>query len=429
MPTNLLMLTLPALRWRARMLLATGLSLFALAALAPRAQAAGGSVLAVGSAVRDDNDAVWDRLLQLAGGRGARVAVFTAPARDPEAAARAILASLAKRGLVGEHIRIGPRIAGQDLAAAVRDPDWIAKVSSAQAVYFSGGAQARLIDLLRPGRQDSPLMTAVRGVFERGGVVAGESAGAAVMSLDIFREPPQDVLALMKRSLVAGSDIDQGFGFVRHDVIVDQHLIRRGRIGRLVHLMQQQGRPLGLGIEEHTAVVVRGDEVEVVGHRGVLVVELNTALVPAAGTLRVQGARLSLLDHGDRFNLNTRRVTPAAARQGSEVALAAADRRAPANEEAYGSAFFNDMLADNLFVTALGRLFTQGLPEVRGLSFATRPAADDLAPTLGFEWRLSVDAGTRGWRAADSPALTLEGVKMDILPVRMAQPLYAPIPL
>jgi cyanophycinase len=411
---------LPAFAQVARWLLA---ALVTGALLATPARAETGSVLAVGSGVRDDNDAVWERLVQLAGGRGARVAVFTAPDGEPDLAARLILARLDQRGLRGEHIRVGPNIPGQDLAAAVRDPEWIAKVEASRVVFFSGGNQARLIDTLRPGGQDSPLMRAVRGVFERGGVVAGGSAGAAVMSDVAFRDPPQEVLTLMKRPLRPGSDIDQGFGFVRHDVVVDQHLLRRGRIGRLLQLMRQSGRPLGLGLEEHTAVVVRGDEVEVVGHRGVLVVEMGDAPAAAGGPLRVSGARLSLLDHGDRYDLASRRVTPAQARRGSPLRLGL-----PPGEEAYGGAFFNDMLADNLFVTALGRLVDQGRPEVRGLSFAAQPAADDPAPALGFEWRLATDAGTRGWRAAGSPALTLANVKMDVLPVTMARPLYAPLP-
>jgi cyanophycinase len=414
-----------ALRITAAMLLATCATL---------AAAQGGSVLAVGSGLRDDNDVVWDRLVQLAGGRGARVAVFTAPDSEPDLAARLILARLDRRGLQGEHIRVGPNIPGQDLAAAVRDPSWVAKVDTARVVFFSGGNQALLMDTLRPGGRDSPLMTAVRGVFERGGVLAGGSAGAAVMSDVAFREPAQDVLSLMKRSLVPGRDIDQGFGFVRHDVVVDQHLLRRGRIGRLLQLMRQSGRPLGLGLEEHTAVVVRGDDVEVVGHRGVLVVDMNDAPVAPGtaakpgGPLRVQGARLSLLDHGDRFDLATRRVTPAAAREAGALPITAGHRRTASDDDDWRVPYVNDMLAEGLFVVALGRLVDSRHRELRGLSFAARPPDDDPAPALGFEWRLALAPDTRAWRAAGSPALTLERVRLDIVPVRMAQPLYTAEP-
>ena len=35
-----------------------------------------GSLVIIGGALRADNDAVWERIVQLAGGKGARIAVF-----------------------------------------------------------------------------------------------------------------------------------------------------------------------------------------------------------------------------------------------------------------------------------------------------------------------------------------------------------------
>jgi len=390
------------------------------------ASPAQGTVMAVGSSVRDDNDAVWSRLIELAGGKGAKFAVFTAPAGDPDGAAQAIIGSLTRRGAAGEHIRVGPRIAGQDVAQAVRDPAWVALVDAAQGVYLSGGQQARLIDTLRPGGKNSPLLDAVMRLFARGGVVAGESAGAAVMSEVIFLAPQQDVLALMKSPLREGQDIGRGFGFVRHDVIVDQHLIRRGRIGRLLAVMQQADKPLGLGIEEHTAVVVRGDEVEVVGDRGVLVVDFTDARRDKAlDAFNIRGARLSLLDHGDRYHLGTRRMTPAAAKLPGRLDVARPDLAGRPGVELYGDTFFNDMLADNLIVTALSRLVDQGHRQVLGLSFATRPTAADPRPDLGFEWRLALTPASTAYRLRPE-RYTIGEVELDIVPVSMQRPLYTP---
>ena len=406
--------------------LAIACAITAALALTAAAAVAQGTVVAVGSGVRDDNDAVWSRIVELAGGAGSRFAVFTAPSGEPDASAAAIIGSLARRGAVGEHIRVGPRIAGQDQAVAVRDPAWVARVDGAQGVYFSGGNQARLIDLLRPGGQDSPLLDAVMRLFARGGVVAGGSAGAAVMSEVMFRDPPQDVLALMKGTLREGADIDRGFGFVRHDVVVDQHLIRRGRIGRLLKVMQQKDKPLGLGLEEHTAVVVRGDEVEVVGDRGVLVVDFTNATRDAnLDVFNVRGARLSLLDHGDRYNLRTRRLTPAAAKLPGQLKVALPDFAGRPEVETYGGAFFNDMLADNLIVTALSRLVDQGHRQVLGLSFAARPAATDAQPALGFEWRLALTPDSTAYLLRPE-RYTIGEIELDIVPVSMQLPLYTP---
>lgn len=387
------------------------------AALFAGTAAATGTVFAVGSAIADDDHELWQRFVALAGGPGARVAVFPTAAGDPERAATAIAAALQRHGAVPDVIRLA---APGDAA----DPARVARVAAAQAIYFGGGAQGRIVDALRPGGRDSPLLAAVQALFHRGGVVGGESAGAAVMSGLMFREPPQDVLAAMKTPLRMGEEIDHGLGFVRPDAIVDQHLVRRGRIGRLLALMQRSGRPLGIGIEEHTAVVVRGDALEVVGHRGVLLVDLAPARPdPQAAFPALQGARLWLLDHGDRFDLGERRLEPSAAkRAGREIDLA----RGRPELEAYGVTGFGDMLADGAFVTALTRLVERGGGVVTGLSFALDPAPAHPRPEIGFEWRLAADAQSRAW-VAGRARYSVAALRLDLRPVRMAQPLYRPL--
>ena len=141
---------------------------------------AAGSVVVVGGALRDDNQAVWQRVVDLAGGPGAHIAVLATASGEPLAAAAGIVANLQRRGAVAQAIPVAPSIPGIDLAAAVRDPRWITQLRTARGVFFSGGAQARLVDTLQPGGRSTPLLDAIRAVHERGGVIAGTSAGAAV---------------------------------------------------------------------------------------------------------------------------------------------------------------------------------------------------------------------------------------------------------
>ena len=380
-----------------------------------------GTTIAVGNGVRDDLHAVWSRIVAAAGGPGARIVVFSASSGQPDRAAGQIIAALEAHGARAEHIRIGPLIPGSDPVAAVRDPAWIARVDAATGVFFSGGRQDHLLDLLLPDGRSTPLLDAVRGVWARGGVVAGESAGAAVMSRIAFREMPSPLLA-MKGRLDAGRETGPGLGFLPEGVVVDQHFLARGRIGRLLPLMVKLAQPLGLGVEENSAAVVRGDEVEVIGEQGVVVIDLARARVPEGlSAFGVQDARLSLLHAGDRFDLRTRRITPAAARAAAPV-----ERSAPGfSGRIEGPGFFPDLLGPGVLAQAMAQAVDGQLAEVLGLSFAGQPEADDPAPDLGFEWRFKADAASRGWGGARG-VYTLAQVRLDVRPVRMARPLYTP---
>jgi cyanophycinase len=387
------------------------------------AAAQGGSVVAAGSAVRDDNHAVWNRIVALAGGPGSRFVVFTASAANPDRAAAQIAAALQAHGALAEHVRVGPAIAGQNPAQAVRDPAWIARVDAASGVYFSGGEQAKLLDLLQPGGRSTPLLDAVRGVFQRGGVVAGESAGAAVMSEIAFREAPEPLLAL-KGVLADGRETGPGLGFVMPGVVIDQHFLARGRVGRLLPMMVRLNQALGLGVEEGSAAVVRGSAVEVVGVRGVLVIDLAQASHDrSAPAFNVRGARLSYLDAGDRFDLVTRQLTPSPAKR---------DRLVDPNAAGFagrfeGAPFHADILGKDAVLHAMALLVDSDRRESFGLAFSARPSPADPAPDLGFEWRFSIAADTLGWSSpASGGDYTLSGVRLDVQPVRMARPLYTP---
>ncbi|MBI3915292.1 MAG: Type 1 glutamine amidotransferase-like domain-containing protein [Chloroflexi bacterium] len=115
----------------------------------------------------------------LARGGGARVVVLpTASAPDgagvPEKWAR----------MGTEHFtRLGARV--DALLALTRADcaraDFVSYVQSADIVYFSGGKPDYLCNTL----VGTPLWDAVRGVLDRGGIVAGCSAGAMVMGAHV----------------------------------------------------------------------------------------------------------------------------------------------------------------------------------------------------------------------------------------------------
>ena len=65
-----------------------------------------GTVVAVGGALRDDNAAVWSRLVALAGGPGARYVVFGTASGDPERSAARVVALLESHGAEAESLPV-----------------------------------------------------------------------------------------------------------------------------------------------------------------------------------------------------------------------------------------------------------------------------------------------------------------------------------
>jgi cyanophycinase len=106
-------------------------------------------------------------------------------------------------------------------------------------------------------------------------------------------------------------DMGEGMGFLP-GVLIDQHFAQRGRLGRLLSALLLEPMVLGFGIDEDTAMVVVGDEFEVIGEGAVTVVDesattynnLNQLLKDEP--LAVFGVKLHILPQGYRFNLKTR---------------------------------------------------------------------------------------------------------------------------
>ena len=132
---------------------------------------------------------------------------------------------------MAEALPVAPKFLWVDLSKVVRDPALIAKVKAAKGIFFTGGVQERIVDVLQPGGQTTPMLEAIWYVYRKGGVVAGTSAGAAIMSTIMFRDAPS-VINVLKGRFADGKQVDRGLGFVGPHLFVDQHFLKRGRFGR-----------------------------------------------------------------------------------------------------------------------------------------------------------------------------------------------------
>jgi cyanophycinase len=154
---------------------------------------------------------------------------------------------------------------------------------------FSGGRQWRLADAYLNTRTHREL----RALLDRGGVIAGTSAGATILGSFLVRGDT-------KGNEVMIGDHTDGFGFLRN-VAVDQHLLRRNRQFDMLEVIEAQPTLLGVGIDEDTAIVVQQDQFEVIGNSYVVIYD-NRRYIPPSGPFY-------FLAQGDRYNLSTREAS------------------------------------------------------------------------------------------------------------------------
>jgi cyanophycinase len=239
----------------------------ALPAAAGVAAEPSGALVIIGGALRPETAEVWQRIVTLAGGAGARIAVLPSAAARPERSGAGIAATLKRYGADAFVVPLAVRLAGSDYRARAEDPALAAAIRGAGGVYFSGGDQALVTQaLLRADGSRSAVLDAIWDLYRRGGVIAGTSAGAAIMSSTMFHDP-RPTLDLLRQGVTPGRDLAPGLGFVGAQVFIDQHFLVRGRFARMLPAMLHAGYKLGLGIDENTAVVVRARRaLEVVGY-------------------------------------------------------------------------------------------------------------------------------------------------------------------
>lgn len=281
-------------------------SMLLCAALRAESATRSGSLLLMGGYERFDNMLVWDEFRRLAGGPGKKVALLAAASSDPQRYTRVMAPHLQRLGLLP--VIVAPELgADGDLRSALDRPEWIATVQAADAVFLLGGDQSRYRKcLLRSDGSDTRMLQAIRAVHRRGGLIAGTSAGTAVMSEQMFVDG-QLPYWMLKLGSQIDKELDQGFGFLPAGWFVDQHFLYRGRLARTLVAMQKTGLKYALGIDEDTAIAVDGNgRVNVVGHSGVLVIDVSHAERDTRiEQFNWRDVRLSYLSHGDQFDLKT----------------------------------------------------------------------------------------------------------------------------
>lgn len=188
------------------------------------------------------------------------------------------------------------------------DESNLLKVENADAVFFIGGDQSNLTrDML-----GTKLLQKIKDLYEKGGLVGGSSAGAAVMSYvmitgnELINKDSTVSFVSIERDNV---EIKEGFGFLKN-VIIDQHFIIRKRYNRLFSLMLDYPQLTGVGIDEATAIIVYPDnKFKVIGDNQVVVIDAaNSILLPESNKPGIENITVHILNNGSIYDLNTHKV-------------------------------------------------------------------------------------------------------------------------
>jgi cyanophycinase len=391
-----------------------------------------GNLVIVGGALSTDNKEVYTRMIELAGGpEKASFAIIPSASGVPVQSWVSISKTLKLHGVKEENIHlINISVMDDNSTKDVDESKWagnandkrIARtIRACSAVWFTGGDQMRtMLALTKSDGGPTPVLEAVWDVYNRGGVIGGSSAGAAIMS-EIMIGNGNSMGALQKGIIKDNGPeneetdallLTRGLGFFPEG-IVDQHFNQRARIGRLiVALMNSKEKCyLAFGVDENTALIYSAADrtIQVAGAAGVTIVNAADAVVSYVNGLPdISNLSVSYLEDGDSYLVTSGELIPAPgkkATRGNEYYK----REHPAQAgilSANGSTF-RDVITINL-------IDNKGCESVSNLNFTDVENA--------FLLTFTKKPGSQGYyleNDREEDEYSVSDIRLDISPVRV----------
>jgi cyanophycinase len=185
------------------------------------------------------------------------------------------------------------------------DPRIVKMIEESSGVFLGGGNQVKLVTTL----SGTPVGEAIWEHYARGGLVGGTSAGAAALT----------------ELTLAGNEVDEegklveqyigpGLGLLGFKALIDTHFTQRRRLYRLFVAIADNPEIMGLGLDEDTAMVVKGEVARIVGKGGVTFVDGrgvrfdNADEVTKGRQLTLSSLRVGIVGTGYTFNLRHREL-------------------------------------------------------------------------------------------------------------------------
>jgi cyanophycinase len=253
-----------------------------------------GTLIAIGGGGNDL--LIMKEFGKYAGGDDARIVVIPTALSDDDmqedSSFSEIKRSLELAGMKGVTI-----LHTRDTARA-NDEEFIAPLKTATGLFFSGGRQWRIADGFLHTRAHEEMFS----LLDRGGVIAGTSAGATIQGSYLARGDTRNNQIMM-------GDHESGLSFITH-IAIDQHVLARNRQFDMFDILKNRPELLGVGIDENTAIVVQADTLEVIGKSYVLLYDGSFWSREGSDLkhLPEDDALFYFLRAGDRYDLAERKI-------------------------------------------------------------------------------------------------------------------------
>jgi cyanophycinase len=377
-----------------------------------------GRLLIIGGGTRRSSVEIYERMIKGAGGRErARIGILPTASRSLTGSKK-MAETLVRSGLGPEQITIFDLTPFNAKENAV-DPHLVEQVLACTGIFIAGGDQRRVTAaLIGQDGTERPVLKAMREVFERGGIISGSSAGAAVQSelmLAVSGLPPDSTdegfdaldFGLSDHQSRRGLHVTRGLGFFRGGM-VDQHFNEyRGRLGRLARAATEHQSRLAFGVDENTAMDVGPDGVfEVVGTGSVVIIDTTQAkCVDGPLGCRLSNVMISALQQGDKFDPRT----------GTATIHPGKHEVQPGKEDFNGNHLISDIASDGAINYAL---FT-GLAENTSRKQVGVMLKHTAPFSHGYRFTFSKTPETRGYEGyvEDEFSNALLRVNLDVEPV------------
>jgi len=175
-------------------------------------------------------------------------------------------------------------------------------IGSASLIYIPGGDQTRFMKSI----QFTKIKQIIQQAYHNGTVIAGTSAGAAVMSERMITGNQSrqtkytgDFTTIESLNI----EIDSGLALMK-TAIIDQHFVKRMRMNRLIAVSLENPDSYCIGIDESTAICVDNNNVRIIGESQVIVLKhTDTVTTIKNGLLGGKKLELNVFLPGDTFLL------------------------------------------------------------------------------------------------------------------------------